>query len=90
MTAPLGIKRLRAIMDQKRRRNRFLKNLSPENRFAYNQQINFCVSSIQKAKLEYFNYQNQKNVIDNKLFWNKITPCFSDNGTTRVKYPYWV
>ena len=59
---------------------------SHENRFAYNQQRNFCVSLIRKTKLEYFSNLNQKNFTDNKLFWNTIKPFFSDKGATRVKY----
>ena len=80
MIVPLGMK------DRKRLRNPFLKNLSSENSFGYNQQINFCVSSINKTKLEYFNHWNQKNAIVNKLLWNEIKPFFLDKGTTTLKY----
>ena len=58
----------KTVMDCTRLRNEFLKNQSPENRFAYNQQRNFCVSLIRRANLEYFNNLNQKNGTDSKLF----------------------
>ena len=76
----------KAIMTRSRLRNKFLRNRTPENRIAYNQQQNFCVSLIRETKREYFNSLNGKLVTDNKLFWNTIKPFFSDKGTTREKY----
>ena len=57
----------KAIMDRTRLRNKFLKNLSRENRFAYIQQRSFSISLIRKTKLEYLNNLNQRNVTDNKF-----------------------
>ena len=76
----------KAIMNRSRLRNNFLRNRTPENRIAYNQQRNFCVSLIRETKREYFNSLNEKLVTDNKLFWNTIKPFFSDKGSTREKY----
>ena len=76
----------KAIMTGTRLRNKFLRNRTPENRIAYNQQRNFCVSLIRETKREYFNSLNEKLVTDNKLFWNTIEPFFSDKGATREKY----
>ena len=72
-------------MDRTRLRDKFLKNQSLGNRFAYYQERNFCVSLIRTTKLEYFTL-NQKNVTDNTLFWNKIKPLFSDKRATRLRY----
>ena len=77
---------LRAIMICSRLRNKFLRNKTPENRFAYNQQRNFCVSLIRKTKIEYFSNLNEKNITDNKQFWNTIKPFFSDKGATGERY----
>ena len=44
---------LKAIMIHSRLRNKFLRNKTPENRFAYNQQRNFCVSLIRIEKCLY-------------------------------------
>ena len=41
-------------MDRTRLRDKFLKNQSLGNRFAYYQERNFCVSLIRTTKLEYF------------------------------------
>ena len=76
----------KAIMTRSRLRNKFLRNRTPENRIAHNQQQNFCVSIIRETKREYFNSLNEKLVTDNKLFWNTIKPFFSDKGATRKKY----
>ena len=76
----------KAIMTRSRLRNKFLRNRTPENRIAYNQQRNFCVSLIRETKREYFNSLNEKLVTDNKLFWNTIKPFFSDKGANREKY----
>ena len=74
------------IMTRSRLRNKFLRNRTPENRIAYNQQRNFCVSLVRETKREYFNSLNEKLVTDNKLFWNTIKSFFSDKGATREKY----
>ena len=37
----------KTILGRKRLRNKILKNRSPENKFTYNQQINFCISLIE-------------------------------------------
>ena len=63
-------------MIRSRLRNKFLRNKTPENRVAYNQQRNFCVSLIRKTKIEYFSNLNEKNITDNKQFWNTIKPFF--------------
>ena len=76
----------KAIMTRSRLRNTFLRNRTPENRIAYNQQRNFCVSLIRETKREYFNSLNEKLITDNKLFWNTIKPFFPDKGATREKY----
>ena len=76
----------KAIMTRSRLRNKFLRKRTPENKIAYNQQRNFCVSLIRETKREYFNSLNEKLVTDNKLFWNTIKPFFSDKGATREKY----
>ena len=73
-------------MIRSRLRNKFLRNKTPENRFAYNQQRNFCVSLIRKTKIEYFSNLNEKNITDNKQFWNTIKPFFSDKGATSERY----
>ena len=56
---------LKAIMNRTRLRNNFLRTRSAEDRFAYNQQRNFCLSLNRKAKKKYYNNLDHKKVTDN-------------------------
>ena len=76
----------KAIWDRVRRRSKFLKNRSPENRFAYNQARNFCVSLIRKTIQQYCNNLHQKNFTGSKLFWNTRKLFVSDKGATKIKF----
>ena len=46
---------------------------------------NKYVSFLKKAKKEYYQTFDQKNVIDNKKFWKAIKPLLSDKSISRVK-----
>ena len=61
-----------------RLRNKFLKNRTESNRVSYNKQRNFCVSLLRKTKKDYYGNLNEKDVIDNKKFWNTVKLLFSD------------
>ena len=43
---------------------------------------NYCVSLLKKSKKKYFADLNEKDILDNKLFWKKIKPSFSDKVMT--------
>ena len=43
-----------------------------------------CVS-LEKAKKEYYQNLDEKNVIDNKKFWKIIKPLLSDMSVSREK-----
>ena len=70
----------KAIMKRTRLRNNYLKNRCDANRKAYNVQRNLCVSLVRKAKLDYYNKLNHKEVSDNKTFWKTVKPFFTDKG----------
>ena len=55
-------------MTRSRLRNKFLKTKSQECKQVYNKQRNLCVTMIQKAKKNYFNNLNVRNITDNKQF----------------------
>ena len=40
----------------------------------------FCTNLLEKTKVEYFRNLNIKELNDNKKFWEKIKPFFSDKG----------
>ena len=46
---------------------------------------NLCISLVRKAKLDYYNKHNHKNVSDNNTFWKTVKPFFSDKGINRDK-----
>ena len=70
----------KAIMKRTRLRNNYLKNRCNANRKAYNVQRNLCVSLVRKAKLDYYNKLNHKEVSNNKTFWKTVKPFFTDKS----------
>ena len=70
------------IMTRSRPRNKYLQNRNEENRAIYVKQRNYCVSLLQKSKKKYENL-NERNLMDNKLFWKKNKPSFSDKIVSR-------
>ena len=68
----------RAVMQRTRLRNKFLKNPGEENKLLYNKQRNFCVSLLRKEKKEYFAKINEKDISDNRNFWQTVKLFISD------------
>ena len=60
-----------------RLRNKFLKNRIETNTVCYNKQRNFCVNLLRKTKKDYYGNLNEKDVIDNKRFWETVKPLLS-------------
>ena len=73
------------IMTKSRLRNKYLKNRNEENRAIYVKQRNYCVSLLRKSKKKYYENLDERNLMDNKLFWKTIKPSFSDKIVTRDK-----
>ena len=71
------------IMTRSRLRNKYLKNRNEENRAIYLKQRNYCVSLLRKSKKKYYENLDERNLMDNKLFWKTIKPSFSDKIVTR-------
>ena len=61
-------------MDRSRLRNKFLKTRSNEDKKVYNTQRNYCLALVRKAKKDYYNNLDHKNVTDNITFWKFIRP----------------
>ena len=68
----------KAIMLRTKLRNKFLKDLSAANKFSYSKQRNWGVSLLQKEKKKYFANLNEKDITDNKNFWETIKPFLSE------------
>ena len=65
-------------MTRSRLKNKYLQTPSEGNRAMYRKQRNICVSLLRKAKKEYFNKLNVKDIRDNKRFWKIIKPFVSN------------
>ena len=68
----------KAIMLRTRLRNIYLKQRTETTKVAYNWQRNKCVSILKKSKKSYFESLDTKFVKDNKHFWKRISPLFSN------------
>ena len=66
----------KAIMLRTKLRNKFLKKKTLESRAKYNKQKNICVSLIKKAKRNYYENLDLKDINDNKKFWATVKPVF--------------
>ena len=71
------------IVTRSRLRNKYLKNRNEENRAIYVKQRNYCVPLLRKSKRKYYENLDERNLMDNKLFWKTIKPSFSDKIVTR-------
>ena len=58
----------KAIMLRTKLRNKFLENMSNENKTNYVKQRKHCVSLLRKTKREYYSNLDEKNICDNKTF----------------------
>ena len=68
----------KAFMHRSKLKNKFNKNPTEKNRLFYNKQRNFCVSLVKKEKKKYYNNLDLKIFNDNKKFWKRIKPLFSE------------
>ena len=62
------------IMTRSRLRDKYLKNRNEENRAIYVKQINYCVSLLRKSKKRYYENLDERNLMENKLFWKIMKP----------------
>ena len=83
MTKELG----KAIMLRTRLRNIYLKQRTETTKVAHNQQRNKCVNILKKPKKSYFESLDAKFVKDNKNFWKRISPLFSNKIKSKEKIP---
>ena len=75
----------KAIMLRTRLRNIYLKQRTEKTKIAYNQQRNKCVRILKKSKKSYFESLDVKFVKDNKKFWKRISPLFSNKIKSKEK-----
>ena len=75
----------KSIMERTNLRNTFLKNPIVANKLAYTKQRKFSVSLLRKVKREYFANLNEKNITDNRKFWQTVKPFLSEKNESRGK-----
>ena len=66
-------------------RNKSLKNRSNENITNYVKQQNHCVSLLRKTKREYYGNLDEKNICDNKAFWEIVKPMLSKKTKSKER-----
>ena len=67
-------------MHSSRLKNIYNKYRTEDNWTNYKKQRNFCVNLLSKAKAEYFQILNVKDLSDNRKFWKNIKLFFSNKG----------
>ena len=73
------------IMKKPSLRNKYLKSRNEEDRQRFAKQRNLCVPLLRKTKRSYYSNLNEKNVIDNRKFWQIVKPMLSNKFTNSKK-----
>ena len=79
--SPFMTKTLRkAIMHRSKLKNIYNKKRTNDNWANYKKQRNFCVNLLRKTKTDYFKNLNIRDLSDNRKFWKRIKPYFTNKG----------
>ena len=68
----------KAFMTRARLRNKYNRTKSEEDRIAYSKFKNFCTNLLVKEKKKYYGDLDIKIFEDNKKFWERVKPLFSE------------
>ena len=63
-------------------RNKYYAEKSNDAATAYRRQRNKCVTLLRKTKKSYFRNLKPSDINDNKTFWRKVKPLFSDKAVS--------
>ena len=74
------------IMARTRLLNKYWKDNSARNLFAYKRQRNFCVKLLRKSKKNFYNNLNVKRITDKRKFCQTIKPKCTDK-TLKISVP---
>ena len=72
----------KAFMTRTRLKNKYNSNPSLYNRKKYTAYRNYCVKLLRKEKREYYNNLDLKLIGNNRIFWKRIKPLFSNKQTS--------
>lgn len=70
----------KAFMTRARLRNKYFKFPTPENKLSYTKHKNFCTNLLKREKKKYYTELDVKILEDNKKFWQKVKPLFSEKS----------
>ena len=68
----------KAIMTRTRLLDKYGKDNSAGNLFAYKRQRNLCVKLLRKSKKVFYNNLNVKRITDSRKFWQTVKRSFTD------------
>ena len=71
-------------MHRSKLKNEFNKNPTEENKRIYHKQRNYCVNLLNKEKRKYYNDLDPVIMEDNRKFWQRVKPLFSDKQKISV------
>ena len=71
------------FMHRSKLKNQYHKEPTESNKTLYKKQRKFCVSLLKREKKTYYNNLDMKIFEDNKLFWKKIKPLFSEKSNSK-------
>ena len=69
------------FMHRSKLKNKYNKSPTETNKILYKKQRNFCVNLLKKEKKNYYNNLDIKIFDDNRKFWQRIKPLFSDKNS---------
>ena len=72
-------------MNRSRLRKNVLRNSTGKNKTLYTKQRNYYVSLLKKSKKNYFSNLNEKDIVDDKLFWKTVKSSLADKVILRDK-----
>ena len=75
----------KSIMERKCLRNTFLKNSAVANKLTYTKIKKLLCITSKKSKQEYFANLSEKNITDNRKFWQTLKPFLSQKKKSREK-----
>ena len=72
-----------AFMARAKLKNMYLKNPNPMSKSSYTKQKNFCTNLLKREKRKYYNDLDTRIFENNKTFWERVKPLFSEK--TKIK-----
>ena len=75
----------KAFMYRSRLKNLYNKNPTDINQANYKKQRDFCVTLIAKEKKKFYNNLDLSKLDNNKKFWQKVKPLFSNKNNVSQK-----